>query len=118
VTSDDREAAISAVETWLKLLDSGKFRASWESASDLLRKRVSEDRWREVIRSVRESLGTVNGRKLLKVRYAHTLPGVPPGDYLVMEFSTKFAEKPDAIETVTPVRTEDNTWKVYGYYVR
>jgi hypothetical protein len=46
------------------------------------------------------------------------LPGAPDGEYVVIHFHTVFANKADAIETVTPMRGRDGRWRVSGYFVR
>jgi hypothetical protein len=36
----------------------------------------------------------------------------------VIQFATSFENKQSAVETVTPMRDSDGTWRVSGYYVR
>jgi hypothetical protein len=48
----------------------------------------------------------------------HELPGAPDGDYAVIQFSTEFAHKRTARETVTPMRDADGEWRVSGYFIR
>ena len=45
------------------------------------------------------------------------LPGVPVGDYEVIQFRTRFAQKQDAIETVVMTR-DGAAWKVSGYFIK
>lgn len=49
--------------------------------------------------------------------FATSLPGAPDGDYVVLQFATKFENNTKAIETVTPMLNEGH-WRVSGYYVR
>jgi hypothetical protein len=51
-------------------------------------------------------------------RYSRTLPGAPDGEYVVIQYSSQFANKASAVETVTPMREKDGSWKVSGYYVK
>jgi len=37
---------------------------------------------------------------------------------VVMHFDTKFENEPAAIETLTPMREKDASWRVSGYYVQ
>ncbi len=57
-------------------------------------------------------------RKLKGSARRTSLPGAPDGQYLDVEFETSFAKKKHAVETVTPMREADGSWKVSGYYVR
>jgi hypothetical protein len=45
------------------------------------------------------------------VRFTASLPGVPDGQYAVLQFNFKFAHKANAVETVTMMR-QDGMWKV------
>lgn len=47
-----------------------------------------------------------------------TLPGAPDGEHVVMTFSTRFADKAEAVETVTFSRQADGTWRATGYFIR
>jgi len=42
----------------------------------------------------------------------------PDGRYIVFKYSSVFANKASATETVTPMLEADGTWHVSGYYVR
>ena len=47
------------------------------------------------------------------------LPGAPTGDYVVVQYTTRFANGPAAVvETVTAMREPDGAWKAAGYFVR
>jgi len=50
--------------------------------------------------------------------YTESLPGVPDGKYVVIQYQTSFAKKKAAIETVTPVLDEDGRWRVSGYFIK
>ena len=56
-------------------------------------------------------------RTLFKVTKAATLPGVPEGDYEILEFRTDFAARTGAIERVVLAR-EPTGWTVNGYFIR
>jgi hypothetical protein len=49
--------------------------------------------------------------------YATSLPGAPDGEYVVIRYDTTFENKRASVETVTPMRDVDGTWRVSGYYV-
>jgi hypothetical protein len=51
-------------------------------------------------------------------RYTRSLPGVPDGEYVVIQYEAHFEHKDGAIETVTPRLEKDGSWKVTGYFVR
>jgi hypothetical protein len=45
------------------------------------------------------------------------LPGAPEGEYVVIQYETQFEHKAGAIETVTPLREKDGSWRVSGYFI-
>jgi len=70
------------------------------------------------LRGVRGPLGDRISREIRSSEYRTQLPGAPDGEYVVIEFSTSFAGKAGAVETVTPMKDADGTWRVAGYFVR
>jgi len=54
----------------------------------------------------------------VSAKYKTTMPGGPDGEYVVIQFETKFENKEKAIETITPMKGEDGKWHVSGYFVK
>ena len=67
---------------------------------------------------MREPLGKCTSRKVLDSTYSTSLPGVPDGEYVVIQFEAGYEHKATAIETVTPMLDGDGTWRVSGYYIK
>jgi hypothetical protein len=67
---------------------------------------------------VRGSMGDLVSRQFKSARYSEMLPDSPDGNYVVLQFDTSFANKKDAVETVTPKLEPDGQWKVSGYYIK
>lgn len=114
----DLRPADRAARAWLATVDSGRYGDSWEDASALFKQAIPKLRWETTVQSVREPLGVVVGRKIRAMNYTRILPGVPEGEYVVIQFDTRFENRPLSVETVTPMREEDGTWKVSGYFIR
>jgi hypothetical protein len=55
---------------------------------------------------------------LSTAKFFKSLPGAPDGQYVVIKYDTTFANKAAAVETVTPMREADGSWKVSGYFVK
>jgi hypothetical protein len=56
--------------------------------------------------------------RFFPLEYAlRTLPGAPDGEYVVIQYATRFEHKPSIIETVTPMLDKDGSWKVSGYFI-
>jgi len=114
----DLRPADQAARAWLAMVDSGRYGDSWEAAATLFKETIPKLRWETTAQSVREPLGVVVGRKVRSMNYTRILPGAPEGEYVVIQFDTRFENRPLSVETVTPMREKDGSWKVSGYFIR
>ncbi len=114
----DTAPAMAAAQAWLVHVDAGRSGESWDEAATFFRDNVTKVHWQTALDSARGPLGGVILRKLRSATYAHTLPGAPAGDYLVVQFDTRFENRPLSTETVTAMREKDGSWKVAGYLIR
>jgi hypothetical protein len=110
--------ATKAADSWLTLIDEGKYGESWQQAASIFRNAITKDAWARQAAAVRTPLGAVESRKLKIARYETRLPGAPDGEYVVIQYATSFANKKSAVETVTPMLGKDGRWHVSGYYIR
>ncbi|MFJ2988923.1 DUF4019 domain-containing protein [Collimonas sp. NPDC087041] len=110
--------AQSAATAWIALTDAGKYGESWERAGTFFKTGIPKNTWETGIRSLRTPLGSVKNRELKSTEYATSLPGAPDGEYVVIQYETQFENKKAAVETVTPMREKDGSWKVSGYFIR
>lgn len=109
--------ASSVARSWAALLDGREWDASWRAAGSLFKSQLTSAQWATTIQSVRQPLGRVSSRTLQSAVQTKTLPGAPVGDYQVLQFQTRFATKPDAVETIVLAR-ENGSWHVSGYFIR
>jgi hypothetical protein len=42
----------------------------------------------------------------------------PPGEYVILQFDTQFENRSGVVETVTPMREKDGSWRVSGYFIK
>jgi len=113
-----QKAATAAAQTWLATVDDGQYAQSWDQASELFRKAITQDKWVSALENVRKPLGNLVSRKLKSAQPMTELPGAPDGQYVVMQFETSFANKKSAIETVTFMLEKDGQWKSAGYFIK
>jgi hypothetical protein len=122
VAAEDHQAAINeatgVAENWLALVDDGKYDASWDAASLLLRNAVTKESFTERVEAARQPFGKVLSRKLNSAEYMTSLPGAPDGEYVVIKYDTHFEHKEPATEMITPMLEKDGKWHVSGYYIR
>lgn len=110
------EEAEQAATAWLALVDHSRYAASWDEASPAFKAAVPKQRWQQALAAVRQPLGACRSRRRLSRRLVDSLPGAPPGPYVVLQFATEFDGRKEAVETVTPALA--GGWHVSGYFIR
>ena len=113
-----RKAARSAAEAWLDLVDAEKYGESWNEAASFFKSKISKNKWTEMVGSVHEPFGALKSRQFLGAKYTTELPGVPDGEYVVIQYQASYGNKKNAVETITPMKDGDGRWRVSGYFVR
>lgn len=116
--TDAVAAAQAAADAWLASLDAADYGATWDAAAALLRNAVPRSGWEQAARATRSPLGAVRERQAAGAQFTRTLPGAPDGEYVVIQYRTRFEHKAAAVETVTPMRDPDGQWRVSGYFIR
>ena len=118
-TTGDASASMSqgAARQWLGLLDKGNWDASWRNAAGVFRSQITAAQWAATIQPVRLPIGATSSRTFQNVTKTSSLPGMPAGDYEIIQFRTDFTQKPGAIETITLAHERDG-WKVAGYFIK
>lgn len=112
------QLAQQSAESWLALVDSGKYAESWQEAASLFKAHVTKDQWQSMVGPVRDPLGKKTSRKLKGARYTTSLPGAPDGQYVVIQYESSFEHKQSAVETITPMLDKDGQWRVSGYFIK
>lgn len=113
----ERDEALGAAQAWLGLLDAGGYPACWSTAAGLMRGAVTEEQLAQALRGALGPMGRLVSRSVAAAEYHETLPGAPDGRYWVIRFEAGYANKSNAVETVTAMWDGD-AWRVSGYYIR
>jgi len=103
---------VAAALTWLALVDSRQWDASYAATGDSFRAQNTSAVWAKVSEEGRVPLGKVIARTPASEETVHA----PPAGYRLVKFETRFANRPSAQESVTLAR-EDGRWKVVGYWI-
>ena len=107
-----------AATSWLAVIDAKDYPLSWRTAANLLQSSVTQPQWESALQTSRLPLGGVKSRTLKAANYSRTVPFAPDGEYVLIEYETRFEFKPLAIEILTTMKDRDNTWKVAGYFIK
>jgi hypothetical protein len=116
--SEATEAAQKAAESWLGLVDEGSYGESWDEAAAFFKTQVPKEKWEGMLNQVRAPLGKMQSRKLKDAKYTAELPNAPKGEYVVIRYDTSFVDAASTVETITPMKQEDGSWRVSGYHIR
>jgi DNA-binding CsgD family transcriptional regulator len=103
---------MDATRQWLALVDQGRWEEGYRATGASFRKMNTAQVWADASEKMRASLGAAISRTFLSEEY---LPA-PPYGYEVVKFRARYANKADAVETVTLVR-EDGAWHVVGMII-
>lgn len=103
---------MDAARQWLALVDQGRWDDSYRVTGTSFRKMNTAQVWADASEKMRASLGAVISRTFLS---EENLPA-PPYGYEVVKFRARYANKADAVETVTLER-EDGAWHVVGMII-
>ncbi len=109
--------AVTAMTSWLHVIDAGRYGESWDQASKLFQGAVTRDHWIQAMNGGRKPIGDLVKRYLKSADFRKSLPGAPDGEYFVIQFGASYSAKADAVETVTAVR-EGGEWKPAGYFIK
>tara|TARA_R110000868_G_scaffold136672_2_gene349721 strand:+ start:779 stop:1561 length:783 start_codon:yes stop_codon:yes gene_type:complete len=100
---------VDIARQWLALVDEGRWDESYRGFGTAFQKLNSVQVWAEASQQARVPLGAMITREFVSQQ---NLPA-PPAGYEVVKFRTRFANKTDAIETVSLDR-EGGQWRVVG----
>jgi hypothetical protein len=99
-------------------VDAEQYGQSWEGAAALFRGAVRREQWIQAATAARRPLGELVSRKIRSRQYTEQFPGVPDGEYVVLQYEAVLQDKASAVETVTPMLHEEGVWRVSGYFIK
>jgi len=117
-SSQETESAQRAFKTWLDLVDAGQYGPSWDQAASAFRAAMKRPDWEKAVAAARGPLGAVVSRTLRSADYKKSLPGMPDGEYVLIQNETAFANAPSVVETGTLGKETNGEWRTLGYFVR
>jgi hypothetical protein len=109
------QAGRHAAEAWLEQLDSGHYGEAWEMADPLFRAVVTKETWEAQHANLQAQLGTTANRELIVAKYTSSLPGVPAGEYVIVQFRFGLP-RGGGFETLA-MRRDGDQWRVHRYHI-
>jgi D-alanyl-D-alanine carboxypeptidase len=99
-------------ESWLKLIEAGKYNESWEAGSEDFKAHITKEKWQTAFQAAAGRIGSLRSRKFKELIYAK------PGDELtIIDFESSFTKRPQAKETIVLKLEKDGKWRVLSYSI-
>lgn len=106
------QAVVDFARQWLALVDRDDWSASYSQTGAAFRDQNTQAIWASTSDAMRARFGRLVSRSFLSQQ---DLPA-PPAGYQVVKFNARYANKADAVETVTLER-QDGAWRVVGFII-
>ncbi len=113
----EEQAAERQALGFLGYLDHGRYADSYAYTGMLIRAQLDREAFASQIEKTRAGVGALQARELIDAGYATSVPGAPEGQYVVLHYHSSFANRPDAVETLT-LAFAKGYWRVSGYYIK
>jgi uncharacterized cupin superfamily protein len=110
------EAARNTAEQWLAKGDGGDHAGAWEMTTPDFRVQIRKEDWEARQETFYRQLGKPARRELIAAKYSASVPGVPEGEYVLIQYRRPIREGGPALETLTMRRAGDE-WQTAGYWV-
>ncbi|HEU0299334.1 MAG TPA: alpha/beta fold hydrolase [Longimicrobium sp.] len=107
--------AADVMEGWLAQMDFGPD-GSWELLAPEIQQQITREAWGAQIQQAREPYGRVTSRRLEDAETVARPAGAPPGTYVRVRFTTRFAGGASASETVFAMH-DGARWRAAGYFI-
>jgi len=102
---------------FLGYLDHGRFADSYAYTGMLIRAQTDRASFSSQVEKARQGTGAMLTRELIDAGYETSVPGAPDGQYVVLHYRTSFADRQEAVETLT-LAFAKGYWRVSGYYIK
>ena len=112
----DAAAASAVAAHWLGLVDANNYAEAWLQLHPTFQATLSRDAWLAQLAATRKEFGALHARREVGARYANALPGAPPGEYVVVQYESRYTHRAELLETVVPMRDADGSWRVAGHF--
>jgi hypothetical protein len=110
------DSAVAVAKTWVGQIDAGQYEDSYAFGCEAMHNKVPQDRWAEVLRSLRSPWGAVTSRKQISHIYKGDGYEGTPGEFMVITYDSSF-KKVDSAKEVVVLKWEGGKWRGAGYNV-
>jgi hypothetical protein len=109
------EAARKALENWMPLWDSGKYKESYAELSPSTKKVFDEKTWSAERTAARKSFGNLKSRKTIQIQIIKSLPPIPESSGAIFWYLSSYENQEKVFESFSVILGKDGTWRVANY---
>ncbi len=102
---------------WIRHIDGGDPGTAWDASSDLMKAGTAKADWEKAVKPL-SVFGKVKSRTPTSIVFAVKMPGMPDGQYAIINYDTAFSGKEKTVESVILRRETDGLWLGVGYRVQ
>jgi D-alanyl-D-alanine carboxypeptidase len=113
LAEEDKLKLQALTESWLKLIDTGKYAESWEGLSSELKAKYAKEKWQAALQPLIGKTGKIKARKLKSLEYSD-----PEAQTIAVEFESSFTKVAPATEIVILKLEADGKWRVASYSIK
>jgi hypothetical protein len=113
----EEQAAERQALGFLGYLDHGRYADSYAYTGMLIRAQLDRDSFAKQLEKARAGTGALLSREFIDAGYTTSVPGAPEGQYVVLHYAAAFANRQEAVETLT-LAFAKGYWRVSGYYIK
>jgi len=110
------QAARNTAEKWLAKADGGDHAGTWDMTTPEFRVQIRKEDWKARQETFYQQLGRPTRRELIAAKYTTSVPGVPEGEYVLIQYRRPVSAGGPVLETITMRRAGDQ-WQTAGYWI-
>ncbi len=109
------DAAHKSAEVWLTLFDQGKYGEAWELQARVVKQMLTKEAAERTYQQVLQQIGKNKTRILFKREHSNNPPGMLPGNYVVVQYASRFEKLKESMESVVLTLEGDGQWRAINY---
>ena len=113
--NDEERQVLKAAESFLAVMDEGRFGELFNISSMLAKKQASRAQVSQTYQQIRDTAGKIEQRTLQRVRLIEDFLGLPPGRYAAVLYRSNFEKYKGLWESVVLNVDDDGQWRANTY---
>jgi len=114
---EDFKHAVAAAESWLPLLDQGKYDEGYDATGNQTKTVTTKETFIKTCAWLRSFVGKVSGRVVALRQFRTKIAGGADGNYVSVFYDSTCGDGVHYVEHVSLELEPSGSWKVVGYHI-